>query len=340
MKKDWSNYVVTALLPFFVVAIVYAAEAFTRNAFFSCNNAATACESIPGNIWRVLRVDSGAVASSVGDRAGNDEEREVLAIRYSGRMAWFLLAEVFVYVCILSLGVASVLVFQLVPRRRALWVFGLLTLSMIVGLFFYRNPNIHMLIFLELFANAITPDLPAISDVTNILNSLGNAAIFSLLVAICATLLPSQEESFPRGFKELSMKMKNLQTILYTGTTLLVTGILLKKSIFQWSLAYTPQDDAIDEMAQNFVASFLAMDGGFYTLVLAAAYLPASLLLHRRVQVLVGQSPDQVEEQTRLKEYGLNFSLKESLPHLLAILAPFLTGPLAELFTANFLKGL
>ena len=129
--------------------------------------------------------------------------------------------------------------------------------------------------------------------------------------------------------------MKYLRIILYTGTVLLVTAILLKKSIYQWSLAYTAQDDAI-ETARNFVTSLLTLEGGFYTLVLAAAYFPAALVLQRRAELLAGPSLDETEKEIKLKEHGMNFSLQESLPRILAILAPFLTGPVADLLTGNF----
>ncbi len=342
MKKDWSNYGVVALLPFLFVIIVYATEAFTRTSFFVCDQNERNCESIPGHIWKVLRIDSDTRTSSISDLTETNAERKVVALRYSGRMIWFFFEEIFLYVCIGSLGIASVLISQLVPQRRIMWAFGViaLSLSFIVGLFFYSHPQIHMAIFLAIFVKAITPDLPAISDITNRLNSLGNAALFALLIAICATLLPSQDESIDAssaaGLKGLSTRMKYLRIILYTGTILLVTAILLKKSIYEWSLAYIyPQDDAM-ETARNFVASLLTLDGSFYTLVLAAAYFPAALVLQRRSQVLVGLSLDETEQEVKLKEYGMNFSLKESLPRILAILGPLLTGPVAEFLTGKF----
>ena len=334
MKKDWSNYAIVALLPFLAVAIVYVTEAFTRTSFFVCDRSGIECESIPGNIWKVLKVDSDSGKPPAGELPGNDEERKVIALRYSGRMTWSILREFYLYVCLACLGIGSVLTSRSVPRRGILWGFATLLLSGIVGLYFYRHPQVHMTIFMAIFAKAITPDLPAISDLTNRLNSLANAALFALLVASCAALLPSQDESPPGGLKQLSERMKYLRLILYAGTTLLVTTILLKKSIYQWALAYTVQDAAL-ETARDFVASLLALDGAFYTLVLAAAYLPAALVLYRRAQSLVGPSLEAGEQETKLQAYGLNFSLKEAIPRILAILGPFLTGPAADLITSN-----
>ena len=333
VRKDWSNYGVVALLPFLLVVVIYTTEAFTRTAFFVCKT--SKCESIPENIWNVLQINTDASPSSGSADADSATERNVRALRYSGRINWFLLGEIFIYVCIASLGIAAGIVSQLIPQRKILWILVLLIFSVLVGFFFYRHPEVHMAIFLKLFDHAISPDLPAISDMTNRLNSLGNAALFSLLFTTCFTLIPSQTGNLPDDLKQVSTRMKYLRIILYTGMALLVTAVLLKKTIYQWSLAYTPQDDTL-ETARNFVAALLTLDGGFYTLVLAAAYFPASFVLHRRAEVLVGPTLEQAETESKLKVYGLSFSLKDSLPRILAIMAPFLTGPLAELVSGKF----
>ena len=124
-----------------------------------------------------------------------------------------------------------------------------------VGLFFHANPQLHMAIFLTLFEHAITPDVPTIARNINFLNSLGNAALFSLLLASCILLRPVQNESLPESLKELSTKTKDMSIILYTGTALLVTAIMLKDAIYQWSLAYTAQDSSI-EIARDFITGF------------------------------------------------------------------------------------
>ena len=329
MKKDWSNYRFVVLLPFLFVAIVYATEAFTRGSFFSCSNKRFCKDPIPEHIGKVLKF----VPDTTGS-VENDAAREVIALKYSGRMTWYMLGEIFFYISVGSLMIAAVLAFQMFPHPRIVWTLLLFVLASIVGLFFYALPEIHMAVFLTLFKNAITGDVSAISQITNFLNSLANAALFTLLTSICATLLPMQADSFTAGMKQLSTRMKSLSIILYAGTCLLVASMLLKKAIFQWSFAYT--QDPTDEIAGNFVASLLTMDGAFYTLVMAAAYFPAALVLQRRTQLLVDSSVDEAEREVKFKEYGMNFSLKESLPRILAVMGPFLTGPVGDLLTGNF----
>ena len=181
----------------------------------------------------MLRVDTNGDQPSAADPAENNEARKVIALRYSGRMNWYFMAEIFLYVSIAALGIAAFITSQLSPAPRILSILTVIAFASVVGLFFYNHPEIHMAIFQTIFKEAISVDVPAIAQITNFLNSLGNAAVFSLLIAICATLLPFQDESLQGGMKELSTRMKYLRIILYTGTALLVTAILLKKSIYQ-----------------------------------------------------------------------------------------------------------
>jgi hypothetical protein len=335
MKKDWSNHRLIVVLPLLFVVMIYATEALVRSSFLLCNTGACS-ESIPEHIWDVLKIDSTVDTSPSTSVRENNDQQKITALKYSGRMTWYFLGEIFLFVSIGSIAVASVLTFQLFPKNQVLWMFGATIFSFLVGIFLYFNPKYHMLIFLTLFEKTIATDVPAITRTTNFLNSFGNVAIFSLLLNICSTLIPSQSEPFAEGMKELYKRMKYLRLNLYTGTFLLVTAILLKKSVYQWSLAYISQDEAIIGVARDFVSSLLTLEGGFYTLVVAAGYFPAVFVLQRRAQLLFDESVDEVEKEKKLQEFGITFSFKESLPRILAILGPLLTGPIGDLLTGNF----
>jgi hypothetical protein len=340
LKKDWSNYRIIVILPFLAIAIIYATESLTRGAFFVCNGG-NCTESIPANIWKVLKVDSQVNVSSSTDpqaiAAQEIDARRITALKYGGRMTWYMLGEIYLFVCIAALVVTSIVTYQLFPQHPFFWILVAIISSFVVGVFLYANPALHMRVFLVIFEKAITEDVPAIAQITNFLNSLGNAAAVSLLFATCATLLPS-EETYPEGMKQLSKRMKYLRFILYSGTLLLVVTILLKKAIFQWSLAYTSQEEGVAEIGRNFVSVLLSMDGAFYTLILAAIYIPAALVLQRRARLLADLSVDETEKEMKLKEYGLTFSFAESVPRIIAILGPLLIGPVGELLNSALLK--
>jgi hypothetical protein len=342
-KKDWTNYWLIAILPFLAVGSVYATEAFARGAFFRCSGGlCDESKSIPDNIWKVLKATPDgkeSLSSDVEDGADEKliqdaQERNSTALRYSGRMTWYLIGEIYLFACIVSISIALVLIYQMFPKRRIFWMGIAIILSYVVGRVLYANPEVHMKIFLVLFEQAIMDDVPEIVTITNFLNSLGNAAVFLLLFAASAILQPSPGKPFPEGMNQISKRMKLLRLFLYSGTVLLVATMLLKKSIYQWSLAYTSQDAEMVKIAANFVSSLLTLDGGFYTLVLAAGYLPAALVLQRRANLLANLPEDEEEKEKQFKVHGLTFSFSESFPRVLAVLGPLLVGPVGEFLTS------
>jgi len=332
-KKDWSNLSAIAFVPILFVIIVYAVEAYTRYSFFGC--VSDNCKPIPANIWKVLNADTKTGALPPEGDLVTDQERQLTALRFSGRINWYFLSDIFLYVCLSSLIVSVVISYKVSPHPHIAWTLGILILSAVDWLFFHANQQFHMAVFIALFDKAITSDVHNIADSVNFLNSIGNASLLALLLTICMTLLPLPGNSEAEDLKELSVRTKYFNIALYSGTALLVTGMLIKLSIYQWTLAFIVQDNSVD-IAKNFLNSLLTWEGGFYTLVLAAAYLPSMLILQRRASISMDPSMPEQEKDTKLKDLGVNFSLRESLPHILAILAPFLTGPVGDFLTGKF----
>ena len=339
MNSDWSHSKLVVLLPLLAVVVLYASYLSVRNSFFVCDGNSWCTESIPLNVWKVLKFNAEPAPSttSATDLALRDNKlREATALKYGGRMTWYFLVMVYSFVCIAALAVAFITIFKLSPQRRVLWTCVSFVICFLVALILYKKPEIHMKIFLAIFEKSptektIPTDVPAIAGLTNFLDSVGNAAAFAVLLASCATLWPAHERSLPEGLRQLSQRMKYLRTILYSGTLLLVVTILLKSSIYQWSLAFTSREDAAVKTASAFVSSLLSVEGGFYTLVLVAVYLPAAVILQRRANHLEGLPADEAARKKVLQENGMTFSFSESLPRILAILAPVLTGPIGDL---------
>ncbi len=190
-----------------------------------------------------------------------------------------------------------------------------------------------MSILKPLLEKTVKTDMGQIVEVANRVNSIGFAASFTLVLASCAILLPPNNHSSPDGLRELSKRMNYLRLVLYVGTLLLVVGVLLMRSIFHWSLAFIPPtEDGVDKIVESFTSSIVTAEAGFYTLILAGVYLPAALILQWRARSLQKLPEDVSEKDKVLQGYGLTFSFKESLPRLVAILGPFLVGPVGELF--------
>jgi hypothetical protein len=72
--------------------------------------------------------------------------------------------------------------------------------------------------------------------------------------------------------------------------------------------------------------------GGFYTLLLAAVFLPSFFILNTRVGSLENLPDDKKQREEVLRMYGLKFSFAEISKRTLSVLGPLLTGPIAQLF--------
>jgi len=336
MKKHWSNYRLVAILPLLSVVILFATYTRVTKDFFckerNCKYAFSAIMSdvliIDSNVTFSPPIDSKDMAQENAAMAVQTRQRST-ALKNTGLMTWNFLGMVYLFVCVATLATSSTVTFQLL-QRPIISTLVVIILSISVGILLLLNKEWHMPIFMALFPNTIAKDVPAIEEITNFLNCLGNAAALSVLLTSCAILLPCYADSFPQAIKQLSRRMKYLRIVLYVGTLLLIVAILLKKAIYQWSLAYTSQEPGPAKTASDFLASILAMEGGFYTLVLVAVYLPAAFVLQRRARVLDTLPVEESEKEKQLQQHGLTFSFTESLPRILAILGPTLIGPVGE----------
>jgi hypothetical protein len=338
MKNDWCHSRAVAVLPLIAVVVLYATYAYARRSFFFCNTG-RCNESIPANLWRVLKIESGSEQNATEKKEDLLSQelrlRERTSLIYSGRMTWYFLMMIYLFICAGSITVSLIIIFHLFPNHRVLLLLLPVTLSSLFGIYFFSRPAVHMVLFMEIFKNTIVKDVPSIERITNLLDSIGNAAAFCLLLTSCAILLAPYHLSFPQGLRELSRRMSYARSVLYTGTLLLIVTILLKGSLYQWSLAFTSREPAAVKIASSFVSSLLAVEGGFYTLVLVAVYVPAAVVLQRRAYCLRKLPTGYEEREKMFAQHGMTFSLKEALPRILAILGPFLAGPIGQFLSRS-----
>lgn len=133
-----------------------------------------------------------------------------------------------------------------------------------------------------------------------------------------------------KKLQNLSNKKGDLETVLYIGTILLVVGVLRMSAMSSWSLTFMTPGTV--EIAKTFFAHLTTVIGGFFTLLLIVTYLPAIYILQQHGKMLLEDSAKKGIEPTETSEKtDFTFSLTESLPRIIAIAAPLLTGPIADL---------
>jgi hypothetical protein len=219
---------------------------------------------------------------------------------------------------------------------------------------------------------------------------LGYVMAFYLFCASGATLLPYcpwDAGAGPRSKAEIERhavyyadQMRHLRLILYVGAVVLAVTVLRARANLKWALDYLPPLAVFAEKSaelltaklmyerlESFVTNTVTSVGVMNTLILAALYVPAALILQMRAgdlaeEALVAEpqepAPEEPEERKAgaatqepgvepkkkapdreewLKSRGLSFPLKENLGRIAAILSPLLAGPVSDLLL--FLKG-
>lgn len=135
---------------------------------------------------------------------------------------------------------------------------------------------------------------------------------------------------------------ERLRTYIYMGAGILIVGVLFVKA---WAAypGYLLCGDAGEAYA-SLVDAFTMFTGVEYSVVLAAAAIPTAMILSARAQRFAAQSltgggsapaaaPSRAQIQQERAKHKLIFSAQDVLKTVAALLAPFLTGAIANLTT-------
>lgn len=340
MKKPQIKRVAIAGIPLILLIGLTLLFGYITRIYVQCERGN--CEPIGQNLNRVLVADEPVIRELVpGEPLESIKKKEIMtaertAAIYSGRLTFIFLAMAYFLICALAAAIGCFVIARSLAqttKHSTRWLLGAIGLTVAFGLSLYFRPDSILLIFDPLFRQTISHDLTTARDFMVKLNSFGFAVILFLTLAIGAILYPGKAGAKPDDLKQLSRRMRNLQLILYVGTLMLIVGVLLIRSVYHWSLAFILREGPALKAADTFFSGLLTAEGGYFTLILAAVYLPAAFILRTRAELLTGLPEAEPEKEKVLQNYNLAFSLSQSLPRLAAILGPVLVGPIGEMFS-------
>jgi hypothetical protein len=171
--------------------------------------------------------------------------------------------------------------------------------------------------------------------------------MFTFLTAICLIIIWAVSKDI--DFEKLSRQdleysehrliehMNLLRLLLYFGTAVLVTEIILGMALLYWPITYLNLDQG--QSVESLVSALITQRGINHAMFLAALYIPAFLVFRNdafRLAQLKFPGTPPAFKATWLKEQGVAYSIWEYWPRLLAILSPLLSKPLAELLHKMF----
>ena len=186
----------------------------------------------------------------------------------------------------------------------------------------------------RLLAGTVGGVLPHINTYNRLFDALGLTVGFMLAAAACAAIRRDAAED-TEG-KALARRMRLLRTTLYAGAAALVVSVVRLSVMLNWGGSFLPAaDTAAGKQVSTLVTGIVTALGIYYTILLAAIYLPAAMVLRSRALSLAdvnGQPPEKQDEW--LKARGLALTYTEYVPRLVAIIAPLLAAPVGSLVKA------
>ena len=159
-----------------------------------------------------------------------------------------------------------------------------------------------------------------------------------VFVAIASVSVLMVDPANPNStWQDLQSRAWHLRSVLYAGALGLVTVFLHLQTMFAIPEALIgsgtdPASEADRQELMNLAEGLKIFWGSTLTLLLAAVYVPAAVILRGRSLRLAGQVnpqalPAQIE--TWMKDRGLMGSWTTQLAKAIAMLSPLLSGPLA-----------
>lgn len=177
--------------------------------------------------------------------------------------------------------------------------------------------------------SGITGDFADAQEWTRLMD-VGGLFVAAYTALALSIYLCSSVQHRARWLAELPRHIRLVNTTLYLGAIILMVGVLRVWSLLYWSLDYFPPDLATNKTLlaslSRVADSIIDSRGLLYTVMLAALYGPAVMLLQHQIRegTRSGELPPVKADATG------NFSTTDSVLRFVAVLGPALSGPAAD----------
>lgn len=286
--------------------------------------------------------DLGALGAAVDAAAPVAEDIDTMARLHEGaaRIKWIATVLLF-YFAAVATTVASVQVMRESMTRGA-WkcyvavgaVLALAALAYGVYSEWARSPygNVFHFTFdrLKDSGRFDATHLSSFGALVNILNVLAVIVPPLVLVATCSAMGPCRVSA--SELDEVQTQMKRLKNMLNVCSALLVCGILHMVAWLRWP-AVLVVDPNVAARIHELAASVGLFWGASYSIVIISLFVPASLILNRRAEALLANTPKgEIKEDaiTWLEKRGFWASPLARVSRVGVMLAPLLAGPVGS----------
>jgi hypothetical protein len=279
------------------------------------------------------------------------------ANKYSQRSLWVFLTGVFFVLCIISIVIAGV-IFERAQSKNSWYYYALalVTIGGGFGLLVLSGVADYMPVTKTMLEQTISnKDNPELSmNFINFFNACGFMATIGLVFASSAILhkvgrideidkISVDWKSYNKKLEEYAVLFRYLRTIMYVGAVMLFVGILRLSALLDWHKLFVTAES--QSLIKIYADTMLSIQGTFYTLQLAAIYLPAAYIIREAANLVSFRDVEDAaikipgtqnfftnEDKTALlTEKKLVFNLTDFITRIAAILSPLVAGPIKTL---------
>lgn len=309
MFMNGNKSLLQAAIPSALVLLLIVVYLFTYNSLILC-------EYADCNAFVALKSHLDSLLEKYGSE---NIERQIQS--FSGRLTWTVIIGINIIASIVALFAGLFVAFRSIHIKNKGYRAGIIGLvitviTVIPLLFLSSNEGNEGHPWRQFLHEPLRGDFELISRLNPYMDMVGLAV--ALLIAIATSLFLFN--SLGQNRKDDHQGKFHLNMLLYTGALLLVVNTLRVNAFLDWSLSYLNPNEAIFGSLIDIASAIVLSQGIFYTLMLAAVFLPAFYILS-----INGLSPTTGFED-KVKSF-----VSEGIPKALAILGPFLTGPIAQL---------
>ncbi|MBK8006067.1 MAG: hypothetical protein IPK12_19700 [Gemmatimonadetes bacterium] len=267
--------------------------------------------------------------------ARSDAAAQRAALPY--RLVWVCLVGLSVLVPILCTAVAATCLWPLDRKRRTPRL--IIALVLTVGftlLFFSAHSSTPDHVWRQFLHEGLLADFPAILWLNPRLDAVSLFTTLAIACAVTGLIAEATDSVTPPTLADVVRHRRWMNGILYLAAAELVVSLVRLRVFMDWSLAYvlplpegTTGELAVAQAAlppvAGAVTTVLAI---LYTAFLLGISLPTAMVIRGAGDAMSAEQPTDSRERV---QWEAMVSLSAQAPRLLAILAPLLSGLIAEL---------
>src|SRR5678816_2901379 len=220
--------------------------------------------------------------------AGVSSSEQTRVSAYVARASWTLVNGVHLIACLVAIVTAGCVIYQALlseyeakVRWMTIFVVVFWALDISLAMAWWTSHDVYSPAQ-QLFSATVGQVLPGINKYNRLAEALSLCGALSLAAAASATLW-QRSVNVEQNEAQVLRRMRLLRAVLLVGASALVIAVLRLSVAHAWSASFLPPENVLAKNVATLITGIVGAMGTVYTLLIAAMYLPAILILRARM---------------------------------------------------------